>query len=113
MREFTIDRAKWGCGGGRGQGQLLNPDTGKQCCVGIYLSALDVPDDKLVNRGTPVDKDVPPEARWLVNDYGNKTESLYLANDIEHITPFDRESLIRALFYVHDIHVNFKGEYGE
>lgn len=73
---FTISRKVWARGAGTNK-LLYNQDgERKQCCLGIYLTHLGEPDDRLRNIGSPSqvirssDKPLPKEALWLLNNNG-------------------------------------------
>lgn len=70
MRTLVIDRKIWLRGEGDSSGQLLRPDDGKMCCIGIYLEACGVPKELLkgqdVAHSGVVMPVLPEEAQWLV-----------------------------------------------
>lgn len=115
---FTIQRSRWLRGTGFG---LLLDSTGKQCCVGHYLSALGVKSERLfmVSCAQWV-KDRLDAANWLViaHERGSvqskEANELYYAND-RRITKDEprlkkereREQRIKQLFAQQNIRVRF------
>lgn len=88
IKEFVIPRDKWYRGFPHGS-RLLRPDDGKQCCVGLYLSACGVPDSLLTDRA--VGASMGP--KWL-----HWNTSLYNVNDDMSLTEEWRESEVARLF---------------
>lgn len=123
--KLKIDRNKWARGGIL-PGLLLN-GMGSQCCVGLYLSALGVPDEALRGRGcaddVEVQKVLPDQAMWL--NFGELSRSddaqhLYSVNDCtlghaingeEHALVIEseeqRERLIAETFARNGVEVEF------
>jgi len=84
---------------------LLRPSDGKQCCVGIYLSACGVPNEALEH--TPnagVIKSQPLVPAWLLSATANW---LYRKNDDIHLHDSDREAGIQYLFAEAGVKVTF------
>ena len=78
----------------------------KQCCVGIYLSALGVPDEELDGFGTvDIVDDVPEEAEWLY-EWGSV---LYEVNDTKG-PGAEREARVASIFLAKGkVEVEFTG----
>lgn len=114
MRRVEIDRANWARGINQSANYLLGDEKAAgQCCIGIYFSALGVPDEVLLDQGvaeqiigdssrTDIDLE---EANWLLEDLmgGN---NLYALNDAKVVD----ESKIAAAFALHDVEIIFTGE---
>jgi len=104
--KLEIDRRKWL----RGEypSRLLRVSSRKQCCVGIYLSALGVPDEALLDRCYADSCGVgplPEEARWLLG-HSADAHALYVRND-DAMAEETREIAIAAIFAKHGIEVTF------
>src|SRR5688572_2747286 len=131
MREFTIDRSKWRCGGGtptadskkmkpteRGLGpvKLLNHD-GFQCCLGQIAEQMGVPREELLDVGAPEDiqEGFEPLKGLLIGGYLGKntrlsTEAMKV-NDDTSIDDAARENDLALLFGEADCKIAFIGEY--
>lgn len=111
---FTIPRKRWLRGKGSGESALLC-ETGKQCCVGIYLSKLGISDEKLLDMSAGEDLDrLPKQAQWLVERVGpgrglnsKLANELYWVNDEPKLR--GRETKIKKLFAKVGIRVRFTG----
>jgi hypothetical protein len=121
MKHLTIDRSRWARGlPMEGGTYLLDPsgDTGKQCCVGIYLSSLGVEDAELAWKETADDvtSPLPDEANWLISQGSSfrseVADKLYSENDRDQ-SEEDREQEIAALFAEQGIEVEFVGSKGD
>jgi len=108
---LTIDRGIWDRGG---TSQLLRHGSiRRQCCVGIFLSALKVKDARLrgIYQADQIEK-LPAKARFLVTDDigpSDKAVDLYDVNDAECIEGPERERRIAELFAAQGIDVEFVG----
>lgn len=127
-QKLVIDRNVWLRGDPRSY--LLRYD-GKRCCIGIYLGACGVPDEKLKNQADVTSlvtshgsAALPPEARWMWEDFeGEQTdvpgsEYIYGINDMrpmaeredsKHyvVSEADRERKVREFFARHGVEVEF------
>lgn len=135
--KFMIDRAVWMRGG---DGSLLQERRPlrkrKQCCIGIYLTALGVPDDEIREEGDPggiamglAGADTfgdklraklpwPRAADWLVDGFTQGVvNNSKLCNDLIEVNDKDaweidddvREMRIRDLFAQAGVDVEFEG----
>jgi hypothetical protein len=69
LKKLKISRSIWLRGEGANKSFLLRSSDGKKCCLGIYLSALGVPDEKFLGIANPcfVEQDIlPAEANWII-----------------------------------------------
>lgn len=108
--EFTISRNKW-LRGDVASSCLLD-GRGKQCCVGIYLSAVGVESEELLFRRTANEAvcDLPGSADWLIDREDPLVDELYFMNDMptgKAFTESDRENKIAQLFATRGVHVRF------
>lgn len=129
--KLRIDREVW-ARGGRSANCLLSrsQDFGgkrRQCCVGIYLSALGVPDDVLRGHGAAdefgVNQMLPESALWLGQGMcrTDSAQRLYTVNDRSVGLPIrysedpileseeHRERLVADEFALHGVDVEFVG----
>lgn len=107
-RALVIDRAKWM----RGETGTLLADDGRQCCIGIYLSACGVRDKALKGNATPMElrHDVPSEAAWLLDGSVDSTVTELLVSDNDRrCAESTREESIASLFAAQGIDVSFVG----
>lgn len=115
--EFTIDRAWWLRG--TGHGILLQPFTGKMCCLGFYSLACGVKPDDIAGLGTPQELSHESTIRGILEeDEGSvrdtKTcDDLVTANDITGLDDGRREATITELFAKIGVQVNFTGAHEE
>ena len=100
---FTIDRRVWDRGL---ETKLLNPETQKMCCVGIYLESLGVSKESLKGKTTAQKlAELPVSAEWLVEKVtgplgaaSSLARSLYHENDTLDLSAAEREKAIARLF---------------
>lgn len=122
---LVIDRSKWAVGTYKGagsfsQGVLLEPETGKMCCLGFLAKACGASDADIGNYGMPSDVAiVKPNAgiQWPdgIIDADDRevmrdtciTNRLAQRND--HIKDEGREDDIAALFAEVGVEVEFVG----
>ena len=114
MKSFVVSRRRWLHGTKRRQAEGLLLGDGKQCCVGIYLSALGVDDHclSLVSRASEIAWCLPEEAKWLLGSSdkpGGLAHRLYGVNDRVGISQDQREAKVRKLFREAGIKVRYKG----
>lgn len=112
--ELTIDRKKWLRGEGHGQSYLLRPGDRKQCCIGLYLTALHIPDDHLQGKSEPGQlQSLPGVSWWLMNNDGSCNSDtcfdLFHLNDDKLLSEKEREKGVKQLFAKHGIQVRFVG----
>jgi hypothetical protein len=118
--KLVINRKIWLRGEGSEKSYLRRGD-GKQCCVGIYCSALGVPEDELTGNvdATRIQKNSTLPS-WLFCTPGRMYSSrdaneAYQINDqvVLSDTPVEseseRERLIAEIFARHDVQVEFVG----
>ncbi len=123
--KLKIDRSRWARGGGNKN--FLLDGLGRQCCVGMYLTALGVPDDVLRGTSTAdtwgVAGKIPAAGSWLNDNVECRTDDaqlLYTVNDRTPgvVPPGDdpgpavdseehRERLIAEVFDRHGVDVEF------
>lgn len=111
--KLTIKREEWLHGEGCGESTLFRDYDGKKCCVGIYLSALGMRDDELLENATASETDtsrVPEQALWLLSEYKGADSKdawcLYRTNDLKRQPR--REAKIKELFAKHGVEVTFE-----
>lgn len=104
LKSFTISRKKW-LRGDPNTASLLDPKTGKQCCLGIYLLACGVPKDAIYAVLMPdaVSKTYRLP-KWLRTQSGTST---VLARDNDSLNEPTREQLITQGFATKGIKVRF------
>lgn len=120
MKEFTIDRSKWRCGGsdeknarGYGQTSLLNHEN-FQCCLGQIGSQLGY--ERLLSIGEPgdlFDEEDKFEESCIVNYNGQNTKLSIDAMKINDETSYtlpEREKLLRERFAEEGIKLKFVGK---
>lgn len=118
--QLTIDRAVWLRGADAEDGRnsfLLRPSDGKRCCVGIYLSALGVPDELLSGESEDGGVVVPCEddeyetrlhdlvPSWLADEC-----FVYRINDDSKLSESEREVAIAERFAENGVDITFVGE---
>lgn len=122
ITELKINRRKWGTGDEGGS--LLNPVTGKMCCLGFFCLAAGVPKAELEGEPMPAGiKDCLeyPKLKTVVNFQKrvNKfvTTQLSTVNDSEAPkfvnNPKAREARIAKLFGELGVTVEFTGKYSK
>lgn len=119
--DLVIDRKVWDRG--NNDGWLLREcQERKQCCVGIFLTALGADDSCIRGRvgAEKVHSFSVPE--WLVrrkyDDLADMEEAtasdeanrLYRANDLPDLPDVEREQRIAAVFAAHGVNVTFTGD---
>jgi hypothetical protein len=117
--KLTIDRNVWLRGEGPVASELLRASDGKRCCVGIYLTALGVSDDRIRGKGIVGMLEAETRASvpgWLSEARSSSLAStgvpsdvtcLYDTNDFDTATAADRERIIAEIFAKHDVEVEF------
>lgn len=116
--KLVINRRVWLRGEGSENSRLLREEDGKRCCVGIYLSALGVPDEMLKNATTAVwvvrRRLLPPAADWLeqpdldiVYSTSEDARRLYATNDDMRESEEFREEIVAAIFRRHGVEVEY------
>lgn len=121
VTEFVIDRSKWLPGEVQYElgvkAKLLEPSTGRQCCIGVYLSACGMPDDALLNEGwatAVLDADHPLHAWFTAQTEAPQSQhrenALAFANDICSLGLAERERRITEEFARGGVTVTFTGE---
>lgn len=132
--KFSVQRAKWRCGGpngstahGRGDTRLVNREN-YQCCLGFVCEQLGIPHDELVNRLSPAalifDFDCKDafvtfhdilrrELRYDENGGRNSRlcRRAVEINDGDTDTREERERKLTALFAEYGHELVFEGEY--
>lgn len=112
--KFTIDRNVWLRGEGVCNSKLLRDD-GKMCCVGIFLKALGVMDEDLIDQRVAYDLGIVRleklQCPWLAAHGADEPVpsiiELYRTNDSRVMDDADREQLITKEFGKHDVEVEF------
>ena len=127
MKKLIIDRSKWRTGGGcnsknetgDGATKLLNKE-GYMCCLGFACIQSGVPEDKMLDRGTPssladyIDwKDLYPLIPHLIVSGVNTLFSAkaMALNDDQAIDSSERERRITKHFAEIGTEVEFTGQY--
>lgn len=117
MKKLVIDRSKWQRG--EGYAQLLDDETGKMCCLGIYLRACGKAPSTIANRSFPCqipNRLFPKEADWLLEGLGEDRFDSAVANKLMYVndsrmkTEKQRETFIKETFAKQGIKVEFVGE---
>ena len=119
VKRFVINRNVW-LRGDANRSRLLDPESRKQCCVGIYLSACGLTDDALEEyaQAEDVTEDGVPD--WLfrgedpADDGPARRPSpvasiLYSVNDDSALSEEMRESRVAHHFASQGITVEFTG----
>ncbi len=107
---FTINRSIWLRGEGGSVSSLLRSRDNKRCCIGIFMGALGVPDEKIAGFASI---QASEELTLIANEscpWTTKSEtitSLYTTNDYDDIPEKFRESKIAQLFASQGIDVTF------
>lgn len=108
MRKLVIDRKVWLRG--ERASYLLRRHDRKMCCVGIYLKACGVPEEKFKGLAgiisVPEKVKFPEEAEWL-RGLDTLLYGLYAVNDALDLTEIQREAKIVKLFAQRDVEVTF------
>lgn len=128
--KLTIDRERWGRGDPRG-GKLHRECDGTMCCLGFFLLACGVEQERLTELGEPSDlanggftkEDWPVAAAFLLRHVADRdpeydidfsyweqepiTTELMCVNDDTCIEEEQRERTIAELFAKHGIEVAF------
>jgi hypothetical protein len=110
--KFTIDRSKWLRGEDAKDGldsYLLRPSDGKQCCVGIYLSAIGFLDDELHGRteDTELRHHFSEESDHQVPHWLCAESEVYGINDSSALSEPERERRIAERFAAGGVTVEF------
>ena len=115
---FTIDVDKWLRGKGSINSYLLRPEDGRQCCIGLYLTACGIPDEvlNLKRAAGTISCDLPNDALWLMDSSmdgdidSDIAEIFYYDNDSQQLTESERRTRIRRQFSLAGIQVLFSDE---
>ena len=117
VKEFTIDRLKWGRGGD--DSRLVNSRTGRRCCLGFYGEACGVDPAKLLDVMYPLPacpgfaKGDPAWPAWLFEQHGPELSrgehrhALAMVNDSNVLDETERENRIAEEFAKHGVTVRF------
>jgi len=120
MKEYTIDRSKWVCGGKKyskklGMPQLLNAQ-GRMCCLGQICKAEGISDDKLEDYVDPGNLNLfgganPPI--WMLDDDSlddsRLAKKMMRVNDDCMINQPQREKKLKELAATAGVRLKFKG----
>lgn len=113
VTEFVISRKKWLRGESSTHSYLLRPEDGKQCCVGIFLTACGTPAEDLLSQKVAERTMRAPE--WLTdrNAFGTEmpkkdVDHLYTLNDSPKLPEDVREAEIAAIFARNGVTVSFE-----
>lgn len=113
MEKLVIDRAKWLRG--QGGGSLLEPQSGKMCCLGFECLRLGFTENDISNKGYPsnilkvMDETIrlPEYLRgYLIEENCFCTQAAKV-NDTKGLNEFEREVKIKELFAGVGIEVEF------
>ncbi len=125
--KFTINRAKWRCGGiettwnpnknlvGKGDTALLNPE-GFMCCLGQIACQLGVKKKDILEEAEPCDinKELPVLTKRLDNfgEYDNSqlSSQAMRINDDPNLSLAERERKLKSLFSKFHHTLVFKGK---
>ena len=125
MKEYTIDRSKWVCGGKRfseklGLPKMLNEE-GRMCCLGQICKAEGVSESELRSTGSPWtlnydygSKDIPD---WMFNNrmriqHSTIANKMMRVNDDFFLNQKKREKRLKELALKVDIKLKFTGKLG-
>jgi len=117
MKEYTIDRSKWVCGGKKyskqlGMPQLLN-DQGRMCCLGQICKAEGLEDKELFQSNYPdnIGREFVPS--WMMEDGIHVTSRTALrmqrVNDDKGLNQPQREKKLKELAATAGVRLKFKG----
>lgn len=104
VKAFVIPRSKWLRGQGNLESFLYRPSDGKQCCVGIYLSACGTPLSSLTGHKEAHGPDLP---LWMHAGEAIALLELYESNDNRSLSEPEREAEIAEGFAKQGIAVTF------
>jgi hypothetical protein len=117
--KLVINRAKWLRGEDAKEGKdsyLLRECDGKQCCIGIYFSALGFKDDELRGLGEDSEcivRDPDREGGYEVDprvpEWVRRETELYGINDAAYLDEPERERRIAERFAAGGVEVEFVG----
>ena len=118
VKEFTINRAKWGRGDSN-EGYLLNDVSGKMCCLGFYAKACGLKNKDIIGVTDPAsyqsyffEKNSGTWKTKLLKSSRNTStcNDLIIINDSMYITDEAREEKIIKKFARIGIKVKFVGK---
>jgi hypothetical protein len=120
VKSFVIDRGEWlpkEAHGPDGTSKLFAPESGRMCCLGVYLRACGLSKESLSGKMMPGNHLGEPIPEWLIHDKwsGPSLDAYELANINDAIQLFEgvslaeREKLIVSKFAKQGIKVRFKG----
>jgi hypothetical protein len=114
--KLIIDRTKW-LRGDPTAPRLLQPDTGKMCCLGFFALSCGYTAADIIDRTTPesltdMNRRWP---KWVLEEHegqafdSDEVCALINRNDATRITGAKREKEIAAIFAKHGVEVEFVG----
>lgn len=130
MKEYTIDRSKWVCGGKRfskklGMTHMLN-DKGRMCCLGQIYEAEGVSREDLIDETSPfsvwIAKKINP-TDWMLTikesnacvirqDHSRVSKQMMRVNDDDNLNQKERENKLKELALKVDVKLKFTGKLG-
>lgn len=107
--EVIIDRKIWLRNESGYESMLLRTKDGKKDCVGIYLTALGIPDELLADKIKAEQINDARIPEWLVRRTGGEIDGLrlYCANDACGLTQPERERNVATIFARHGVEIRF------
>jgi len=122
MKEYTIDRSKWVCGGKRfseklGMTGMLNAK-GRMCCLGQICEAEGVSHEAMRGIGNPclIPRGFRQKVSWMISNetFGNSRQSskMIRVNDNPDLNQKEREKKLKELALKVDIKLKFTGKLG-
>ena len=111
MKTVCISRRLWGRGksGGHLRRPALEPDAGKQCCLGFICKAYGLTNADIEGHGLPrglLTQALYKLPRWLY-DSSHTVEALSSVNDDDDHSDVHRESEIVRLCLPHNVRIIF------
>ena len=109
---LTIQRSKWLRGEGSSVSVLLRSHDGKMCCLGFLALAIGIPQDKIVDIGSPSRTHADYIHMWpsrLLNNKLGDVEQIIVINDT--MSGYDskrREEELKPLFYKLGVTLTFE-----
>jgi hypothetical protein len=108
VKKFTVKRSSW-ARGRNGITLLLSDISNTRCCLGFYAQACGIPDEKLLNKGTPGmviesnniewDSDLIDTTHQRYSGIDSEiTMKLMSINDDNKLTETERESMLTQMF---------------
>ncbi len=125
MKEYTIDRSKWVCGGKRfskklGLPKMLNEE-GRMCCLGQICKAEGASKGELYNSGCPwtayYDNYAKCVPDWMFNNamrmsHSSVADKMMRVNDNPDLNQKERENKLKELALKVDVKLKFTGKLG-